>query len=39
MKKELKLVVNGESYDLWVEPKILLVQVFAHQHGNQDGQI
>jgi carbon-monoxide dehydrogenase small subunit len=33
MKKELKLVVNGESYDLWVEPKTLLVQVLRDELG------
>jgi aerobic carbon-monoxide dehydrogenase small subunit len=33
MKKELNLVVNGESYNLWVEPKTLLVQVLRDQLG------
>jgi carbon-monoxide dehydrogenase small subunit len=33
MKKELKLVVNGESYNLWVEPKTLLVQVLREELG------
>jgi aerobic-type carbon monoxide dehydrogenase small subunit (CoxS/CutS family) len=33
MKKELKFVVNGESYDLWVEPKTLLVQVLRDELG------
>jgi len=33
MKKELNLVVNGESYNLWVEPKTLLVQVLRDHLG------
>jgi carbon-monoxide dehydrogenase small subunit len=33
MKKELKFVVNGNSYDLWVEPKTLLVQVLRDELG------
>lgn len=33
MKKELKLVVNGESYDLWIEPKTLLIQVLRDELG------
>jgi aerobic-type carbon monoxide dehydrogenase small subunit (CoxS/CutS family) len=33
MKKELKLIVNGESYNLWVEPKTLLVQVLRDELG------
>lgn len=33
MKKELRFVVNGESYDLWVEPKTLLVQVLRDELG------
>jgi len=33
MKKELKFVVNGESYDIWVEPNTLLVQVLRDELG------
>jgi carbon-monoxide dehydrogenase small subunit len=33
MKKELKFMVNGESYNLWVEPKTLLVQVLRDDLG------
>jgi carbon-monoxide dehydrogenase small subunit len=33
MKKELKFVVNGEPYDLWIEPKTLLVQVLRDELG------
>jgi aerobic carbon-monoxide dehydrogenase small subunit len=33
MKKELNFVVNGESYNLWVEPRTLLVQVLRDQLG------
>jgi aerobic-type carbon monoxide dehydrogenase small subunit (CoxS/CutS family) len=33
MKKELKFVVNGNSYDIWVEPKTLLVQVLRDELG------
>jgi carbon-monoxide dehydrogenase small subunit len=33
MKKELRFVVNGESYDLWIEPKTLLVQVLRDELG------
>lgn len=33
MKKELNFTVNGESYNLWVEPKTLLVQVLRDQLG------
>jgi carbon-monoxide dehydrogenase small subunit len=33
MKKELNFVVNGESYNLWVEPKTLLVQVLRDELG------
>ena len=33
MKKELKFVVNGDSYDLWIEPKTLLVQVLRDELG------
>jgi carbon-monoxide dehydrogenase small subunit len=33
MKKELNLVVNGEAYNLWVEPNTLLVQVLRDNLG------
>ena len=33
MKKELKFVVNGDSYDVWVEPNTLLVQVLRDELG------
>ena len=33
MKRELNIVVNGESYDLWIEPKTLLVQVIRDMLG------
>ena len=33
MKKELNFVVNGESYNLRVEPKTLLVQVLRDELG------
>jgi carbon-monoxide dehydrogenase small subunit len=33
MKKELRFVVNGDSYDLWIEPKTLLVQVLRDELG------
>jgi carbon-monoxide dehydrogenase small subunit len=33
MKKELRFVVNGNSYDIWVEPKTLLVQVLRDELG------
>jgi carbon-monoxide dehydrogenase small subunit len=33
MKKELKFVVNGDSYDIWVEPTTLLVQVLRDELG------
>jgi carbon-monoxide dehydrogenase small subunit len=33
MKRELNIVVNGEPYDLWIEPKTLLVQVIREMLG------
>jgi aerobic-type carbon monoxide dehydrogenase small subunit (CoxS/CutS family) len=33
MKKELRFVVNGNSYDIWVEPNTLLVQVLRDELG------
>ena len=33
MKKQLKFVVNGNSVDIWVEPKTLLVQVLRDELG------
>ena len=33
MKKELKLMVNGEPYELFVEPKRLLVDVLRNELG------
>ena len=33
MKRELNIVVNGESYNLWVEPKTLLIQVIRDMLG------
>jgi carbon-monoxide dehydrogenase small subunit len=33
MKRELNIVVNGESYNLWIEPKTLLVQVLRDELG------
>lgn len=33
MKRELNIVVNGESYNLWIEPKTLLVQVIREMLG------
>ena len=33
MKKELRLTVNGQSYELYVEPKTLLVEVIRNQLG------
>jgi aerobic carbon-monoxide dehydrogenase small subunit len=33
MKKELNFVVNGEPYNIWVEPRSLLVQVLRDQLG------
>jgi carbon-monoxide dehydrogenase small subunit len=33
MKKELNFVVNGNSYNLWIEPKTLLVQVLRDELG------
>jgi aerobic-type carbon monoxide dehydrogenase small subunit (CoxS/CutS family) len=33
MKRELKIVVNGESYDFYIEPKTLLVQVIREMLG------
>jgi carbon-monoxide dehydrogenase small subunit len=33
MKQELNLEVNGESYNLWVEPKTLLVHVLRDHLG------
>lgn len=33
MKKELKFVVNGQAYDLWIEPKTVLVQVLRDELG------
>jgi aerobic-type carbon monoxide dehydrogenase small subunit (CoxS/CutS family) len=33
MKKELKFVVNGQTYDLWIEPKTVLVQVLRDELG------
>jgi len=33
MKRELKFVVNGDSYDIWVEPNTLLVQVLRDELG------
>ena len=33
MKQQLKIVVNGEPYDLFVEPKTLLVQVIREMLG------
>ena len=33
MKQELNIVVNGDSYDFWIEPKTLLVQVIREMLG------
>ena len=33
MKRELNIVVNGESYNLWIEPKTLLIQVLRDELG------
>ena len=33
MKRELDIVVNGESYNLFIEPKTLLVQVIREMLG------
>ena len=33
MKRQLNIVVNGESYDLFIEPKTLLVQVIREMLG------
>ena len=33
MKKELKLTVNGEPYELWVKPRTLLVEVLRDELG------
>ena len=33
MKKELKLTVNGETYELYVKPKTLLVEVLRDELG------
>ncbi len=33
MKKELRLAVNGQPYDLYVKPKTLLVEVLRDQLG------
>lgn len=33
MKRQLNIVVNGEPYDLWIEPKTLLVQVIREMLG------
>jgi len=33
MKQELKLTVNGQSYDFWIEPKTLLVEVLRDHLG------
>ena len=33
MKRELNIVVNGESYNLFIEPKTLLVQVLREELG------
>jgi aerobic-type carbon monoxide dehydrogenase small subunit (CoxS/CutS family) len=33
MKKELKLTVNGQPYDLFVKPKTLLVEVLRNELG------
>ena len=33
MKQQLSIVVNGESYDLFIEPKTLLVQVIRDMLG------
>jgi len=33
VKKELKFVVNGNPYDIWVEPNTLLVQVLRDELG------
>jgi len=33
MKKELNIRVNGEPYNLWIEPKTLLVQVLRDELG------
>ena len=33
MKRELNIVVNGEPYNLWIEPKTLLVQVIRDMLG------
>jgi carbon-monoxide dehydrogenase small subunit len=33
MKRELNIVVNGESYDFYIEPKTLLVQVIRDMLG------
>ena len=33
MKKELKLTVNGQPYDLYIDPKTLLVEVLRDELG------
>ena len=33
MKKQLKLTVNGQSYELYVKPKALLVEVLRNELG------
>ena len=33
MKKQLKFVVNGDQYDIWVEPNTLLVRVLRDELG------
>ncbi len=31
MKKQLKFIVNGNPYDIWIEPRLLLVQVLRDE--------
>ena len=31
MKKELRLIVNGEPYELMIKPKTLLVEVLRNE--------
>jgi carbon-monoxide dehydrogenase small subunit len=33
MKRELNIVVNGESYNLWIKPGTLLIQVLRDELG------
>ena len=33
MKKQLKFIVNGNPYDIWIEPRLLLVQVLRDELG------